>query len=158
VIYIVFDSIYRHRFVDHDMFMCCQGGGVGHKSFQKSITKFCNDHWPDEKKDAGVRQQADITESESEDVPEIMPTQSSKCEVNIELPDNVDGELENTSEPEADLDGVLRSDDELEGTQGSESEAEVDDSEGEPEQAIIEGEIQHEFDDDSDDELEYADF
>jgi hypothetical protein len=89
------------------MFMHFQGGGVGHKSFQKSITRFCDDQWLDEKKDAGFRQQVDITESELEDVPEIIPTQSSKCEVDIKLPNNINRELENTSELEADLDGVL---------------------------------------------------
>ena len=131
------------------MFMRFRGGGVGHKSFQKSIKRFCDDRWPEEKQDMRARQQADTTESELEDVPEITPTQSSKCEVDIELPDNVDGDSasETASEPEVDLD-VLRSDDESDGSQGSESEVD----EGEPEQATIENEIQ------DDDELEYADF
>ena len=119
----------------------------------KSIKRFCDDRWPEEKKDMRARQQADTTESESEDAPEITPTQSSKCEVDIELPDNIDGDSdsasENASEPEVDLD-VLQSDDESDGSQGSESEAVVD--EGEPDQATVENEIQ------DDDELEYADF
>jgi hypothetical protein len=139
------------------MFMRFRGGGVGHKSFQKSIKRFCDDRWPEEKKDTSAKQQADITEPElEEDVPEITPTQPSKCEVDIELADSADEDSENASEQEleVDLDG-LQSDDELDGSQGSECEAVVD--EGEPEQATVENEIQDELELD-DDELEYADF
>lgn len=153
----LFDSISSHRFVDRDMFMRFRGGGVGHKSFQKSIKRFCDDRWPEEKKDTAARQQAEITEPELEDVPEII-LQPSKCEVDIELADSVDEDSENASEQEleVDLDG-LQSDDELDGSQGSECEAVVD--EGEPEQATVESEIQDELElDDDSDELEYADF
>jgi hypothetical protein len=32
------------------MFMWYRGGGVGHKSIQKAIQKFCDDRWPEELK------------------------------------------------------------------------------------------------------------
>lgn len=33
------------------MFMRFRGGGVGHKSIQKKIQKFCDDRWPEELND-----------------------------------------------------------------------------------------------------------
>jgi len=149
------------------MFMRFRGGGVGHKSFQGRIKRFCDDRWPDEKEVTSQQVElepselagmpVDITESESEDVPKNEPIQPGNCDVDIELPDlNVDEGSENgASEPESDLEGELQSDDESDGNQESESEAEVDEGEQVTWGIQPESEIHDELDDD---ELEYADF
>ncbi|KAM6489399.1 hypothetical protein JOM56_015116 [Amanita muscaria] len=74
--------------------------------------------------------------------------ESSPVAVKIELPDNVDEDpVDSASEPEQDLE-EMQSGDELDGSQGSESDAEVDEGE-----QVIQSEIQ------DDNGLEYfADF
>ena len=127
------------------MFMCFRGGGVGHKSFQGAIKKFCDDRWPDGKNDN--KQQAggmpvDSTASESEDKPKNIPTQPSSCEADIKLPDNVDKD-----------EGIPQSGDELDGSlgTGSESDSKIDEGE-QPVTIQPKDELQDE------DELEYEDF
>lgn len=104
------------RFVDRDMFMRFRGGGVGHKSIQKKIHKFCNDRWPEERNDTPSHSPVQPTDENEETA--AQPESSSLIDPNaedIELPEE---------EPESDSeDGDDDSDEE-----GSEDEADEADS------------------------------
>lgn len=115
------------------MFMRYRGGGVGHKTIQKQIQKFCDDRWPEELKD----------------IRELFTTGGSP-----EQPADDDGE-EDATAPDGSSLGLIdpnREDDELpEGESESESESDVSEDEG--------GEPGNEAGGvGSDDDLEYADY
>ena len=108
------------RFVDRDMFMRFRGGGVGHKSIQKNIHKFCNDRWPEEHNDMPPHSPVQPTDENEETAaqPEGLSLIDPNAE-DIELPEE---EAESNSE-----DGDDNSDEE--GSEDKADEADSDDLE-----------------------------
>jgi hypothetical protein len=100
------------RFIDCDMFMQFQGGGVSHKSIQKKIQKFCDDRWPEEHNDKPLcssTQPADENKEETAAQPKGSSLINPNAE-DIELCDGEDIELpeeEAESNSEALLLGLL---------------------------------------------------
>ena len=127
-----------------------RGGGVGHKSFQKAIRKFCDDRWPDELKGIAehittedhseIPMDSDVTEEDSD------TAGGSNLEPTLD-PDADDIEL---SDDEAELDSDLEQDQsECENANQSESENEADQLDIPPD---------YEGGDDDNLGLEYADY
>jgi hypothetical protein len=104
------------RFVDRDMFMRFRGGGVGHKSIQKKIHKFCNDRWPEERNDTPPHSPVQPTDENEETA--AQPEGSALINPNAEDVELPEEEAESNSE-----DGDDDSDEE-----GSEDEADEADS------------------------------
>lgn len=126
--YGIFNDQYRDfRFVDRDMFMRYRGGGVGHKSIQKAIQKFCDDRWPEELKaerenteDNSPVQREDDSDDE-EDVPGAEDLSSRPIGPDIDDVELPEGEAESESEQEGPED------------ENDESENDAEDKNDEPE-------------------------
>ncbi|KIL54987.1 hypothetical protein M378DRAFT_134292 [Amanita muscaria Koide BX008] len=99
------DMFYVNIFVDRDMFMRYRGGGVGHKSIQKAIQRFCDDRWPEELKaerenteDNSPVQREDDSDDEEDTGAEDLSSRPIGPDIDdVELPE---GEAESESEQE----------------------------------------------------------
>lgn len=92
------------RFVDRDMFMRFRGGGVGHKSIKKKITKFCDDRWPEERNDKPLRSSTQPADEDEEETVAAQPKASSLINLNAEDVELCDGENIELPEEEAESD------------------------------------------------------
>ena len=151
LIYDVFLLNLSFRFVDRDMFMRFRGGGVGHKSIQKKIHKFCNDRWPDENIQATNNSQEARPTDDNEEVAAAQPEASSRVDPSAEEAAVAQPEASSLVDPSAD-------DIEL---PEEEAESDSEDTESDSEDAGDEEGSEEEADEtnrDSGDDLEYADY
>ena len=121
-------------------------GGVGHKSFQKAIQKFCDDRWPEELKNVreDVETENDLIQVPMDDADEDSDTAECSFSELTGNPDANDAEL-SEDEVQSDSEQELLSEHE-----DSESESEADELERVPSDP-------EEVGDDDNLELEYID-
>jgi hypothetical protein len=109
------------------MFMRFRGGGVGHKSIQKKIQKFCDDRWPEERNDKPLRSSTQPADGNEEETA-ARPEGSSLINPNAEDVELCDGEDVELPEEEAESDSEDGGDNDSDNEEGSEDEADEADS------------------------------
>ena len=109
------------------MFMRFRGGGVGHKSIQKKIQKFCDDRWPEECNDKPLRSSTQPADGNEEETA-AQPEGSSLINPNAEDVELCDGEDVELPEEEAESDSEDGGDNDSDNEEGSEDEADEADS------------------------------
>ena len=96
------------------MFMRYRGGGVGHKSIQKKIQKFCDDRWPDELRNTielstttqdPAAQPMDNNAEEATAVPILEPIDPGPGIEDVELPEEAESESDEDDSSEEEGDG-----------------------------------------------------
>ena len=96
------------------MFMRYRGGGVGHKSIQKKIQKFCDDRWPDELRNTielstttqdPAAQPMDNNTEEATAVPILEPIDPGPGIEDVELPEEAESESDEDDSSEEEGDG-----------------------------------------------------
>ncbi|KAK2467956.1 hypothetical protein APHAL10511_000251 [Amanita phalloides] len=131
------NMFYVNIFVDRDMFMRFRGGGVGHKSFQTAIHKFCDDRWSEELEDSRREEPMNVGKESIQ----VSDNTVGEFDTNAD-----DAELPREAEDEVESDNLGSDHDSEAAVVGRDAESDIDNF-FDPETTM-----------ESDDELEYASF